>query len=61
MRKHAPLLAAASQDVDVDGIEDLTWAVDHRASISFWCGHVRLDVVPFGIGEICWVRFSHTC
>src|SRR5215208_6388561 len=55
--KHAPL-AAASQDVE-DGVEDLTKAVDPRPSTSFRRGQMRLDVVPFSIGEVCWVRLSH--
>jgi hypothetical protein len=35
--------------------------VDPGPSISFGGGHVRLDVGPFGVREISWVRFSHTC
>src|SRR5215208_8243286 len=31
------------------------------SSMSFGGRHARLDVVPFGTGEICWVRFSHGC
>ena len=59
VREQAPL-APTLQDVE-DGVQDLTKIVDPRASVSFGSGHVRLDVVPFGIREICWVRFSHAC
>ena len=57
--EQAPL-ATALQDVE-EGLEDLTKVVGPGASISFGRGHVRLDVIPFGIGKICWVRFSHAC
>jgi hypothetical protein len=42
-------------------IEDLTKIVDPGPSMSFRCGHVRLDIVPFGVGVIRRVRFSHAC
>jgi hypothetical protein len=57
--KKAPL-TTAFEDVE-DGVQDLTKVVSPRPSVSFGSGHVRLDVVPFGIGKIRWVRFSHTC
>jgi hypothetical protein len=53
-------LAAALQDVK-DGLEDLTKIMDPGASISFGGGQVRFDVVPFDIGKIRRVRFSHAC
>jgi hypothetical protein len=57
VRKQAPL-TTAFEEVE-DGLEDLTKIVDPGPSMSFGSGHVRLDVVPFGIIKICWVRFSH--
>ena len=57
MREQAPL-ASALQYVK-DSVEDLAKIVDPRSSTSFGSGHVGLDVVPFGIGEICRVRLSH--
>jgi hypothetical protein len=57
--KQAPL-ATALQDVE-DGVQDRTKVVGPWASISFGSGHVRFDVFPFGVREICWVRFSHAC
>jgi hypothetical protein len=53
-------LTTAFEDVE-DGVQDLTKVVSPRPSVSFWGGQVRLDVLPFGIGKIRWVRFSHTC
>jgi hypothetical protein len=53
-------LAATTYDVE-DGVEDLAWAMGSRPPMFLGSGHVRLDVVPFGIREICWVRLSHTC
>src|SRR5215208_7456802 len=58
--KQAPLLATAHQDVK-DGVQDLTKIVDPGASISCGGWQMRLDVVPFDIGKIRWVRFSHAC
>jgi len=55
--EQAPL-AAALQDVEY-GVQDLTKAVGPQPSISFRGGQMRLYVVPFGVGEICWVWFSH--
>jgi hypothetical protein len=57
--KQAPL-ATALEDVK-DGVQDLTKIVDPGASMACGGGQMRLDVVPFGIGKIRWVRFSHTC
>jgi hypothetical protein len=48
MRKHAPL-AAASKDVEEDGVEDLTRTVDPRPPMFLGDWHVRLYVGPFGI------------
>ena len=48
VRQQAPL-AAASQDVE-DGVQDLTKVVSPRPSQPFGCGHVGLDVGPFGVG-----------
>jgi hypothetical protein len=59
VREQAPL-AAAFENVE-DGVKDLTKIVDSRPSESFGGWHVRLYVVPFGVREICWVRFSHAC
>jgi hypothetical protein len=59
VRKQAPL-TTAFEEVE-NGVQDLTKIVDPGASISFGGWHVRLYVVPFGIGKIRWVRFSHTC
>jgi hypothetical protein len=59
VRKQAPL-TTAFEDVE-NGVQDLTKIVDPGASESFGGWHVRLDVVPFGIGAIRWVRFSHAC
>jgi hypothetical protein len=56
VREQAPL-AAAFEEVE-DGLEDLTKIMDPGPSISFGGRHVRLDVVTFGTGEICWVRLS---
>jgi hypothetical protein len=55
VREQAPLLAPTLQDVE-DGVQDLTKIVDPRACVSFGSWHVRLDVVPLGIREICWIR-----
>jgi hypothetical protein len=57
--KQAPL-ATAPQHVE-DGVEDLAEAVDPRSTMPIRRRQVRLYVVPFGIGKIRWVRFSHTC
>jgi len=59
VRKQAPL-AAALEDVE-DSVEDLPKIVGPGASIFFGGRHVRLYIVPLGIREICWVRFSHAC
>ena len=59
VREKAPL-AATSHGIE-DGIEDLTWAMDSGSSIVFRNGQVRFDVVPLSIGEVRWVRLSHTC
>ena len=59
MGEQAPL-AAAFEDVE-DGLEDLTKVVDPGSSVSCGGGHVRLDVVPFGVGKIRRVRLSHAC
>jgi len=56
VREQAPLLATAFEDVE-DGLEDLTKIVSSGASTGIGGGHVRLDVIPFGVGKICWVRF----
>ena len=53
-------LAAAFQNVE-DGACDLAEAVDSRLTVSLGRRHMRLEVVPFGIGKICWVGFSHAC
>ena len=50
----------APQPVE-EGVKDLTWAVGPRPPLSFGSGHVRFEVIPFGVGEIRWVRFSHAC
>jgi hypothetical protein len=50
VREQAPL-ATALQDVE-DGVKDFTKIVDPGASMAFGGRHVRLDVVPFGIGKI---------
>jgi hypothetical protein len=60
VREQAPL-AAPFEDVEEDSVEDLPKIVGSGASMSFGGGQVRLDVVPFGIGEIRGVRFSHAC
>jgi hypothetical protein len=60
MREKAPLLAAALQYVK-DGLEDLAKIVDPRSPMFFGSGQVGLDVVPLGIGKVCWVMSSHTC
>jgi hypothetical protein len=57
--EQAPL-ATAPKDVE-DGVQDLTKVVDSGASMAIGGGHVRLYVVPFFVGEIRWVRFSHAC
>ena len=59
MGEQAPL-TATFEKVE-DSVEDLTKVVSPRPSQPFGCGHVRLDVFPFGVGKIRWVRFSHTC
>jgi hypothetical protein len=33
--------------------------MDPRSPMFLGSGHVRLDVVPFGIRKISWVRLSH--
>ena len=60
MGEQAPLLPTALQEVE-DGVEDLTKVVGPGSSISFGSSQVRFDVVPLGVREICWVRFSHAC
>ena len=57
--EQAPL-ATALLEIE-DGVQDLTKTVGPRSSMALGRGHVRLDVIPFGIGKICWVRFSHAC
>ena len=59
MRKQAPL-ATAFEEVE-DGLEDLTETVGPRSSVCLGGRQVRLYVIPFGIGKIRGVRFSHTC
>src|SRR5215213_2267307 len=59
VRKHAPL-AAASEEVE-DGVKDLAKIVDPGPSESLGSWHVRLDVVPFGVGKIRRVSLSHAC
>ena len=59
MREHAPL-TSASQNVE-DGIENFSQAVDPWSAIPFGARHVRLNVLPLIMVEICWVRFSHAC
>jgi hypothetical protein len=59
VEKHA-LLATASENVGY-GVQDFTKTVGPRSSVSLGGGQVRLDVIPFDIGKIRWVRFSHTC
>jgi hypothetical protein len=59
VRKQAAL-ATAFEEVE-DGLEDLTKIVDSRASTAIGGRQVRLYVIPFGIGKIRGVRFSHTC
>src|SRR5215203_7250172 len=53
-------LATGLQEVE-DGVEDLAKAVGPGPSVSLGGGQVRLYVVPFGVGKVRWVRFSHTC
>jgi hypothetical protein len=60
VRKQAPL-AAAFEDVEEDGVQDLAKIVDPGPSESFGGWHVRLYVVPFGVGKIRRVRLSHAC
>jgi hypothetical protein len=60
VREHAPL-TAASQDVEEDGVEDFSQAVDARSAMPFGARHMRLKVLPLGIGEIGRVSFSHAC
>ena len=59
MGEQAPLTATVEKVED--SVEDLTKVVSPRPSQLFGCGHVRLDVFPFGVGKIRWVRFSHAC
>src|SRR5215213_930301 len=49
-REHAPL-ATTLQNVK-DGVQDLSGAVDARASSSLWDREVRLQQRPFGVGEV---------
>jgi len=51
VRELAPLLAAASGDVE-DGVEDLAETVDPRSSMPFRWGQVKFYVVPFGIRKV---------
>jgi hypothetical protein len=60
VRKQAPLLTAAFEEVE-DGVQDLAKIVGPGASVSCGGGHVRFDIVPFGVGKIRRVRLSHTC
>jgi hypothetical protein len=55
--EQAPLTSAL-QNVE-DSVEDLTKIVSPQSSMSFGCWHMRLDEVPFGVAEICLLRFSH--
>jgi hypothetical protein len=57
--KQAPL-TTAFEDVE-DGVHDLTKIVSVRPSMPLGGRQVRLYVIPFDIGKIRWVRFSHTC
>jgi hypothetical protein len=45
-------LATAFEDVE-NGVEDFTKIVGPGSSMTFGSWHVRFDVVPFGIREIC--------
>ena len=57
--EQAPL-ATALKDVE-DGVEDLAKIMDPGPSVPFGCRQMGLYVVPFGIGKIRRVRFSHAC
>jgi hypothetical protein len=59
VRQKAPR-AAAPQYVE-DRVEDLAGAVDFRLFMSFEGRYVRLDIAPFFIREVGWVRRSHNC
>ena len=59
--KKAPLLATAFEEVEEDGVQDLTKIVSPQPSTAIWGEQVRLDVISFDIGKIRGVRFSHTC
>jgi hypothetical protein len=54
-------LTAASQDVEEDGVENFSQAVDAWSAMPFGARQVRLDVLPLIVREIGWVRFSHAC
>jgi hypothetical protein len=57
--KHAPL-TTAFEDIE-DGVQDLAKIVSPRPSMACGGRQVRFYVIPFDIGKIRWVRFSHTC
>ena len=57
--KQAPL-TTAFEDVE-DGVQNLTKIVSPRPSMPLGGRQVRLYVIPYDIGKIRGVRFSHTC
>ena len=59
MREQSPL-ASGLQKVE-DSVQDFTETVGPRPAMSLGGGQVRLDVFPFGVGQIRWVRLSHAC